>query len=664
MALKVTFLYTENKRNFYQRHMFFFQYDRRTPPASAGIDAASLIHRLAPYAEPDQSGTLEQGPVQIVQCRNWNSAISRRERSPWHDPATGITLAAWARIDNRDELGEKLGISSRERDSLTGSELIVRAYGKWAEECVGHLVGDFVFALHDPKERKVFCGRDHLGVRPLYYRLSPPRFICATTLSAFLDLPGLAAEIDQQWLVDYLLRLSMSFDRTPYRDILKLPPAHTLTVDAHGHRLRQYFSLAQEPPLLLQDPGEYVEAYRERLEEAMSCRVGTDYPLGSELSGGLDSSTVTAYAYRLGKQPSSRFHAFAFATSELEPQYILAVSRALGLPQTHILSPPGDRGTGLAERAGQILGCPVEHESSTFHEPFYRLAAALGIRTLLSGFGGDEFATTIHGNLVPLELITSRRYRELYQRLEGTGIERLLRFLKLGLRQVLTRNFTRPEYNPRFFEAFQRRWQHQIVRQEWVARFDLKKRYLDKARFDAGYTDLKKFTLEKRWQPFIPTRLENCTLMAAARKIEYRWPLLDVRLVRLFFSIPSVEQFHQGMGRYLHRRAIAGVVPDLVTWKRSKYMGPLVRSALLPFIDPAALSVEALHPRLLELIDADRLRQRLDLCPQAGGNGLHPWQLELVRDLRALGNLDSWLKQRFPVSSGPQSEASRPNLEA
>ena len=72
-----------------------------------------------------------------------------------------------------------------------------------------------------------------------------------------------------------------------------------------------------------------------------------------------------------------------------------------------------------------------------------------------------------------------------------------------------------------------------------MEKYDLKQRYFDLARFDAGYTDLKRFTLENRWAPFVPTRMENCTLMAAARKIEYRWPLLDVRLVKLFLGIPS-----------------------------------------------------------------------------------------------------------------------------
>ena len=140
--------------------------------------------------------------------------------------------------------------------------------------------------------------------------------------------------------------------------------------------------------------------------------------------------------------------------------------------------------------------------------------------------------------------------------------------MKLSLNKIKPRDFTRPEYTPRFYEAYSKRWPHQIVRQNMVEKFNLRQRYFNQARFDAGYTNLKRFTLENRWAPFVPTRMENCTLMASARKIEYRWPLLDIRLVKLFLSIPSEENYFRGMGRYLHRRAIAGVRPSDTTVTR------------------------------------------------------------------------------------------------
>ena len=164
--------------------------------------------------------------------------------------------------------------------------------------------------------------------------------------------------------------------------------------------------------------------------------------------------------------------------------------------------------------------------------------------------------------------------------------------------------------------------------------------------------------------PFIPTRMENCTLMAAARKIDYRWPLLDVRLVRLFFSFPAAEHFYRGMGRYLHRRAIQGVVPDLVTWKRSKDMGAISRADQGAVADFTPVAPEALHPRLIELLDIERLNRRIAAGSEAGSNHGSQLHFERERTLRAVWNLDLWLKQRFPVDSRDQTKPSGHNLDA
>jgi asparagine synthase (glutamine-hydrolysing) len=225
---------------------------------------------------------------------------------------------------------------------------------------------------------------------------------------------------------------------------------------------------------------------------------------------------------------------------------------------------------------------------------------------------------------------------------------RFLRLIRMVLKRVKTRNFTRPAYNPRFLKAFQGRWLHQIVRREWVERFDLEKRYFDVAKFDAGYTDLKKFTLEKRWAPFVPTRMENCSLMAAARKIEYRWPLLDVRLVRLFLRLPAELHYHRGMGRHLHRRAMAGVVPDLVTWKKSKDMGNPAGGGFGGFgqisVDP-----DRLHERLAEMIDVEKLREQVAAAEKEGRVDINNRNMQRWQNIQAAANLDRWLKATRPA---------------
>lgn len=622
--------------------MFFCRFQRRSADAVQHVDPKDILGRLFPFAQPDRSGFLELDRAMFVQGMHCNTSFSFLEPTPLHDQESGIVLATWSRIDNRGDLAEKLGLSKATIDQLCDSEVILKCYLKWGEECVDHLIGDFVFVLFDRKNQKIFCGRDHFGVRPFYYYLDDDRFFCATSLNGLMGQADIPVELRRQWMAEYLTNLSKSFDQTPYRGIKKLPPGHCLTVTPELHRLRQYFQLSCEPPLRLKDSRECVDAYREQLEEAVRCRLVSDHPIGSELSGGLDSSTVTAFAAKFLAPDLDRLHTFSFANCELEPEYIGAVIKAWALPHNHTFTAETLTPLG-ADRALTILGYPVEHGNANSHEPFYQLAEEQNIRTLLSGFGGDEFVTTIHGYLAPLELLMQHRYRDLYHILPGNPMMRLLRVGRRIQQRLATRNFTSQEYNPGFLATYKNRWPHQVVRPDLAEQYDLHQRYLDQARFDAGYTNLKKFTLEKRWHPFIPTRLENCSLMAAARKIEYRWPLLDVRLVNFFLRIPSMENFYRGMGRYLHRRAIAGVVPDLVTWKPGKGMGAPPSLADNENKGPGPqLSSDEMHPGLAEVIDTDKLGRQLAIL--ATGQVKPENRFQIGRNLRAVKRLDHWLK--------------------
>ena len=625
--------------------MFFFYCKRQNASPTYPIDPQAIIQRLTPCNPPDTSGFLARDTGSLlVQCVYWNTPQSRFEQAPFHHAPSQMDAAAWARLDNREELAHKLAVSPQDLTSLSDTELILRSYLKWQENCVDHLIGDFVFVLYDRKQRKIFCGRDHMGVRPLFYFFSDDVFVCATTLAAFIGLKCVPIRIRQQWVAEYLMQLSMSFEDTAYEGIKKLPPAHCLTMTAQQMQLRQYFQLSATPELKLKDSREYVEAYRTVLETAVKCRLISDYDLGSELSGGVDSSTVTAFAAKFLGNSLPRLHTFAFAFSALEPSYIQAVVDGCHLPDNHIITERNQDYQDTIQRSLDILGCLAEHGSAILHEPFYQLAEKLNVRTLLSGFGGDEFGTTIHGYMVPMEMIIQRRYWELLNILPGNALYRFLRLVKLEWRRRKTQNFQLPAFNLRFHKAFKLRWPHRIVRDDLVKRYNLEDRYFNDARFDAGYVELKRFTLEKLWMPYVPTRMENCTLMASGRKIECGWPLLDVRLVKLFLSIPSEENFFRGMGRYLHRRAINGIVPKTVAWKRDKYMGQ-VNIDRWQHIAGELIAVHCLHPAMEEFVDMGQLEQQIKELPDLWNKSIEDGRnFQIIRNIRTVSNVDAWMK--------------------
>lgn len=577
--------------------------------------------------------------VTLIQHTLWNTAESRADYHPKAGDDSQLLIAAWARIDNRDELTAKLGIQPAS-PQLSDSDFILRAYQKWGEDCVEHLIGDFVFAIFDARNQKIFCARDHMGVRPLYYHLSENLFLFASGLAVFHQLKGFELEPSQQWMAEFLVGTSMSLHTTPYPNIVKLPPAHCLTIWTDRSHLRQYFQLSPDKTLHLNDSREYVDTYREVLEESIRCRLRSEHPIGTELSGGLDSSTITAFASRLVPRPEHRLHAFAF-TSEQESEYVHAISDVVPLAAIHELACPSDfpeQRMELSGRSVDILGYPAEHEVAYLHEPFYRLAEGSDIRTLLSGYGGDEFVTTF-GSLARIELLTRGEYKQLYRNTRGNPVARVLRMLKLSLLWLYTRNNL---YSQSFHQLHAQEWSRQLIKEKWARQYNLHERFMDQAKFDAGYRNLNAFILDKMWPPYGPVRMEACTLMAASRKIEYRWPLLDVRLVKLFMSIPASEKFTDGIGRSLHRRAIEGVVPKKVAWRTYK-------DTNMPSYDgagtsPSCLRPDDLHPGLRELLNIEKLESQLALLSGKSNIDDSEDLISMNYNIDCIISLNQWLQ--------------------
>lgn len=627
--------------------MIFGEFRRTEKPGfGEALQDISRSGALTRHIPADATGRRHDDRTTLIQHTLWNTEESKSDRGPLSDPESGLTLCAWARIDNRDELAPHLGLDAGDV-LVPDSRFILSSYRKWGEDCVEKLLGDFAFAIWDARRQTLFCARDPMGVRPFYYHLSDDLFLFAGTLQVFVALEGFKTEPLRRWMAEYLVQVSMSFDGTPYRGILKLPPGHCLRIGREGHSLRQYHRLSGETTLRLKRPEDYVAAYREELERAMRRHLRSAYPMGAESSGGLDSSTITAFASKLLPDPSRQLHAFGFATQEKEREYIDAVAGDCSLAGNHVFSrydvSPEEQPAHMLRTLG-ILGHPVEHPNSTGHEPFYRKAQELGVRTMLSGFGGDEFVTN-PGSVAMDEFLHGRRFVQLYRNLPGNP---LMRGMRLGKRLLLSRKeFPR---NPRFEKSFLRRWSTEPIDEAAAREFGLFDRYMQGARFDRGWNSLNEFVLNNRWAPFVPTRMENCTLMAAARGLEYRWPLLDVRLVQLFLSIPAEQKYAKGVGRLLHRRAISGLVPHEVAWKQGKSMGDSLSppKGHIPFLmDP-----DALHPDLADLVDREKL---FPPRAEAGGDGM---EVRLhAQAWNKVAWLNLWLTELGEVGAGEGIES-------
>lgn len=542
-------------------------------------------------------------------------------------------IVGWIKLYNRDEIFSELGLEVT--DNIYDTELIVRLYLKYNDELPKYLHGDYSFVIYDTNSNELLCVRDHMGTRPFYYYIDENYFVFSSSQVLFNYLDVIAISASQEWICRRLAGgTNMDFEKTAYNEIFKIRPAHFLKVSEKAFKKQRYFDFHTDK-ITYTNKNEYFEKYEEKVKKAIVERFQyNNHPIGSEISGGIDSSTVTAYMAKFFDQPLSNLYTYGFSRLEQEPEYILLVNQIYSLPNAFICS--GDNNLDHKNPL-DILGSPVEHGNAIGHEIFYKNASENRVRSLFSGFGGDEFVTSIHGDLVYFELLKAKKYIKLFKVFGGNIITKPLRFLRF----VVKNNIKRGKKNFRMLEAFKSRWPYFVVNDELVKKHKLKSRYLEVGKFDNGYTSLDKFTLEKRWVSFVSTRTDNCSLMAAAYGIDYFWPLLDYRLVQFFLSMPNTLKIGHGFGRYLHRKAVEKVVPSKIIWKKSKYMGE-------PFLDKINLDHNLdldtdLHPQLEKLIDTKKLHH------QAGElKSLKKYnkttQRHFTKNIRDINQISEWLK--------------------
>ncbi len=258
-----------------------------------------------------------------------------------HQPTTldqRVWITADARIDARADLIRELaGRGIHVSISATDAELILHAYAAWSEECVQHLLGDFAFVIWDGPRRRVFCARDQLGVKPLFYAILGRTLIVSSSLFCLRRHPLVSSTLNDLAIADFLLfDLNQDPATTSFRDIQRLPPAHVLKLRSDELRTERYWTLPIDQPLLYRDRGQYVDQFRELLDAAIRDRTRCDW-VGVFMSGGLDSAGLAVSTNRILRESGgSGVHAFTYVFTRLIPdderEYASLVAQQGGFP--------------------------------------------------------------------------------------------------------------------------------------------------------------------------------------------------------------------------------------------------------------------------------------------------------------------------------------------
>ena len=198
-----------------------------------------------------------------------------------------LVITADARIDNRKELAEELNIVDEE--DVSDSYFILKSYEKWEDKCPEYLLGDFSFAIWDKNKGKLFCARDHMGVKPFYYYSDEKVFAFGTEIKSILSVPNLHFKLDEKRLANFLM-VTDFFDKenTFYENIKSLTAACSLIIDKNEIKSSRYWKLNPECEIIMDSDEDYANAFREIFTEAVRCRLRSNSSPGVMLSGGLD----------------------------------------------------------------------------------------------------------------------------------------------------------------------------------------------------------------------------------------------------------------------------------------------------------------------------------------------------------------------------------------
>ncbi len=263
---------------------------------------ARMTERLARRG-PDASGEYLDGPVALGHRRLAVIDLSERAAQPMVDNDSGLALVFNGTIYNYPELREQLRALGHRFVSDGDTEVILKAYVEWGEDCTIRLQGMFAFAIWDSKRQQLFMARDRFGIKPLYYSVTQGAVRFASSSQALLAAGDVETGIDPVALHHHLtLHAVVPAPRTLLRGLRKLPPAHSLTFQPdRRRRSRRYWKLDA-----LNCPGqmsewEWIEATHEALKRAVRKRIEiADVPVGLLLSGGLDSSLLVALLAEAG----------------------------------------------------------------------------------------------------------------------------------------------------------------------------------------------------------------------------------------------------------------------------------------------------------------------------------------------------------------------------
>lgn len=588
------------------------QYEPQPPDVTVMRQMLALLR----HRGPDEAGiyhdaraTLGHVRLSIIDLTSGRQPIGNEDGSLW--------IVFNGEIFNYVELRPLLLARGHRLATTTDTEVLLHLYEEFGPDCLTQINGQFAFAIWDARRRELFLARDRVGIRPLFYTINDNRLLFASEIKALLAVPGVAAKIDPAALDQIFTYWSPISPHTIFRGIRQLPPGHYAVMADGELVIRPYWQLTFPPEAERpqRSAADYLAEFRELLVDAVRVRLRADVPVGAYLSGGLDSSTITAL---IRNHNGNRLSTFSISFTDPafdESVHQRQMAQFLGTDHETTMMTHADIGRAFPD----VVWHTETPILRTAPAPMYYLAQLVrrhDYKVVLTGEGADEFlagynifkeamvrrfwARQPDSTIRPLLL---HRLYPYIGSLSGRGAPFLHAFFGYRLTDV-----DAPDYSHAL------RW-HNTSRAKRFFAANVKALLTDQPPAEISYpADFANWHPLHRAQyleatQFLPHYLlcSQGDRMGMAHAIEGRFPFLDHRVIEFCNRLPPALKL-RGLTEKLLLKRLASQWRPAAVWQRPKrpYRAPIQRSFFppqpLPYVtellQPSSITAAGLfHPR-------------------------------------------------------------------
>ncbi len=567
---------------------------------------------------PDGTAYWQQDKVALAANLLKTLPEGRHELNPVvNDNKAQLSIVGDVRIDNRDELCRLLSIDKKVMSSLSDVRLILMAYQHWGDQCAVKLIGDFAFAIWDQAQQCLFCSRDVFAQRPFYYYHSKDWFIFSSDLDALLALDIIPTTLDEGFIADQIGGLHLYSNNTPYHEINCLEAAHSLTLEDKKISFHHYWQPDLNYQLNYSQDEQYVEHYLELFTEAVRCRLVSDAPISSFISGGLDASSISAVASSLLQTENKKLFSFCHVLpaeesnpEEDEKALVQILSAKTDIPVNWVSYDLFD-----ADQLKQM------NEDQSVNNPFLltslKLAKQQGSNVFLCGFGGDQIATC-HARDLSYWQLRQGNYSGFYTHAKTIAKERKKNIVRImaGLlwhfNPMQSQIASDKTIRKHLFETC-------VYNSDFAQRIDIMAFARTAHRFNGGSPRTFRESIWKDLSEGVNPHNQSAAIFTRAQ-MEARHPMFDRRLVEFCLAVPP-EQHRQGLlGRQLIRRAMKGILPDELRLRHNKRYSsnPGIQKHMTDKLPTytARLAKGFANKQIAQYIDLQKIQTRLDALPE------------------------------------------------